>query len=500
MSKIDRKALVNRHNIVLTEPDKRSPFTVGNGKFGFTADVTGLQTFNTYYEGGQPLCTLSEWGWHSFPRPEWLTDAEYKLKYYKTGDREVGYATGFDGQWGMYEFLRINPHRFHLGQVGFSFEDDISIDDLKDIHQELDMYTGVLSSKFRIKRNTASVTTCSMYDRDAAGVKIKSSLLKSKKASVFFEFPYASESNSASAGFSECDANHTEIIKKADGFIKLKRTMDDTVYFVTVNYTNATFKKCKNENRIELEPTNEQMSFVIEYSKNDIKNSNLTFADALKSSKEALKNYWEIGGIIDFGKVSDLRAKELEDRMVKSMYITRINSCASTPPYESGFTCNASWFGKSHTEMHYWHAAHFAQFSRPELLDISLNSYNVHMDKLEALAKRQGYKGLRLPKMIDGEINEAPSYIAPLLLWEQPHPLMCAELMYRVNHDKSILERYFKLIEGTVEFMLDFLLYNKEEKRYVLDAPYIPAQEFHAPEVTKNAVYELEYWHFSFVI
>ena len=43
--KIDRHALVTRHNPHLTAIDPWAPFSVGNGEFCFTADVTGLQTF-----------------------------------------------------------------------------------------------------------------------------------------------------------------------------------------------------------------------------------------------------------------------------------------------------------------------------------------------------------------------------------------------------------------------------------------------------------------------
>ena len=75
------------------------------------------------------------------------------------------------------------------------------------------------------------------------------------------------------------------------------------------------------------------------------------------------------------------------------MYITRINSCTPFPPHESGLTGNSSWLSTSYTEMHYWHSAHFAQFSRPELLDISLNSYNTFMPELRRVAEKQGYKG-----------------------------------------------------------------------------------------------------------
>jgi protein-glucosylgalactosylhydroxylysine glucosidase len=57
--KIDRRALVSRHDPVLTGPDPFSPLSVGNGEFAFTADSTGLQTFLPSEEGAIPLCTMS---------------------------------------------------------------------------------------------------------------------------------------------------------------------------------------------------------------------------------------------------------------------------------------------------------------------------------------------------------------------------------------------------------------------------------------------------------
>jgi hypothetical protein len=44
---IDRHAMVTRHNVVLTAADVQSPLSVGNGEFAFTADATGLQTFDS---------------------------------------------------------------------------------------------------------------------------------------------------------------------------------------------------------------------------------------------------------------------------------------------------------------------------------------------------------------------------------------------------------------------------------------------------------------------
>ena len=66
-NKIDRKALVMRHNVTQTHIDKLSPLSVGNGRFCYTADITGMQTFPELYREGIPLSTMSEWGWHRFP-------------------------------------------------------------------------------------------------------------------------------------------------------------------------------------------------------------------------------------------------------------------------------------------------------------------------------------------------------------------------------------------------------------------------------------------------
>src|SRR5690349_11075085 len=87
---IDRRALVTRHNPVLHGFDPRSPLSVGNGEFAFTADATGLQTFPDLYNDTVPLCTQSQWGWHTSPgRPA----GELELATYDTYGRPVGYAT-----------------------------------------------------------------------------------------------------------------------------------------------------------------------------------------------------------------------------------------------------------------------------------------------------------------------------------------------------------------------------------------------------------------------
>ena len=41
------------------------------------------------------------------------------LTQYDTHGRQVGYQTSSDGQLELFNWLRENPHRLHLGQIGF---------------------------------------------------------------------------------------------------------------------------------------------------------------------------------------------------------------------------------------------------------------------------------------------------------------------------------------------------------------------------------------------
>src|SRR5204862_6233054 len=126
-----------------------------------------------------PLCTMSQGGWHSFPRPADLPPL--KLTEYDAHGRKVGYATGREPKETV-EYLRTNPHRLHLGRIGFSTHTRdgriATADDLRDVRQELHLFVGMLLSKFRIDDNAAEVRTCAHPGRDAIAVDVRGSLLE----------------------------------------------------------------------------------------------------------------------------------------------------------------------------------------------------------------------------------------------------------------------------------------------------------------------------------
>ena len=69
-----------------------------------------------------PLCTQSQWGWHSFPIPDGLSPGQLRLEMFDTYGREVGYKTSSRGQERLFNWLRENPHRLNLARIGLTLD------------------------------------------------------------------------------------------------------------------------------------------------------------------------------------------------------------------------------------------------------------------------------------------------------------------------------------------------------------------------------------------
>jgi hypothetical protein len=196
---------------------------------------------------------------------------------------------------------------------------------------------------------------------------------------------------------------------------------------------------------------------------------------------------------------TDSRWRELERRIILSRYLTAIQSAQRYPPQETGLTGN-SWYGKFHLEMHWWHSVHFAVWDKPELLERSLAWYRERLPVARAIAERQGYEGVRWPKMVGPDGVESPSAVGPLLIWQQPHPIYLAELIYRSRPTRETLEIYEEVVSETARFMADYAHWNEERKCFELGPPLIPAREhvyIKESAKTKNPTYELANWVWS---
>lgn len=500
---INRRELVNRHNPVLKEFNPFSPLSVGNGEFAFSADITGFQTFSGEYSTGIPLCTQSQWGWHITP----VSKGKYayerrdlKLKFYNSGRRKVGYATSSEGQSDIYNWLRVNPHRLHLGQIGLEIikrdGSRAEVKDIKDIEQKLDMWKGMLISNYSVEGDSVAVKTCCHPDQDTVAFSLKSALIEKKRMKIEIKFPYGSPDKIA--GDWNSDEKHsTEIVGFKENQINLLRILDNDRYFVNITFSYGVVINRSGRNSFVIEQiSGSELECSVSFSPSAYRGKNLSFSDIAEASEMYWEKYWSNGGIIELAESTDERALELERRIVLSQYLTAIQCAGSLPPQETGLTCN-SWYGKFHLEMHWWHAAHFPLWGRAELLEKSMWWYKSILPKARELAEEQGYKGARWPKMLAYDGTDCPSPIAPLLIWQQPHPIYYSELSYRAHPNKETLEMYKDIVFESAEFMASFVEYDKEKNWYNLGPSIIPAQENHKPETTINPPYELEYWRFG---
>jgi hypothetical protein len=492
---IDRKARVQRHNPVVRKFDLMSPLSVGNGEFAFTADATGLQTFPGLYLEGIPLCTQSHWGWHSFPRPANLDPAVLRMEMFDTHGRQVGYPTRPQGQAELFRHIRENPHRLNLGRIGFrilkSDGSQVRPEDVRGIEQLLDLWTGVLTSRFEVEGRKAVVRTCCHPELDAIAVDIESDV----RLEVVLAFPYGSPATHAS-DWNSAAKHQSRLQSGSANQVRIARTVDDMHYQTAMHWTSGELKQAA-DHTFHLTPQSRRFTFTCLFTR---ETGRAPDAPAVfHAAEKHWPRFWLDGGAVDLSGASDPRAKELERRVVLSEYLLAIQCAGSIPPQETGLTCN-SWYGKFHLEMHWWHAVNFAYWNRLPLLERSLDWYNRILPKAREKATAQGYKGARWHKMVGPEAVESPSPIGPLLIWQQPHPIYYAELCYRAHPNAKTLARFRDVVNESAEFMADFAFYEAARDRYVLGPPLIPAQENHAPRQTWNPAYELEYWRWGLAV
>ncbi|HOQ75703.1 MAG TPA: glycoside hydrolase family 65 [Thermoclostridium sp.] len=494
---IDRKELVLRHNPVLRKPDPRTPLSVGNGEFTFTADITGLQTFMDDYRI-VPLCTMSQWGWHSFPVS--LDESRLKQTCFDTFGRKVGYAYDPAGQHKLFNDLRQNPHRLNLASIGLNMEKEGQRARLADIQcpeQVLDMWSGLLRSRFTLSGKEVTVETCVSPDQDAVSALVSSPWVGYGVVSVRISFPYGSPEKHAS-DWDHPERHSSEIIRRQAGRATIRRVLDDTVYYADLVFQeNCTLRQEDPHTFVITAGDNaEQIAFACRFTSEDLSFAPPDHGAIKKRAAEYWERFWSDGGAIELANSRDPRAIELERRIVLSQYLTAIQCSGSTPPAETGLTFN-SWYGKFHLEMHFWHAAHFPVWGRRQMLEKSLEWYHEILPVARRKAESQGYSGVRWPKMCDSSGRDSPSPIGVLLVWQQPHPIMLAELCYRACPSGATLMKYRDLVVESALFMADFAHYDSKKGRYVLGPPLIPVQETHDPTGTLNPAFELEYFRWG---
>jgi hypothetical protein len=503
--RIDRKALVTRHNPVLTRVDPSAPLMLGNGNIGFTADITGLQTFTEPYSRIAPLLLEAQWAWHSFPNPGKHTVRDTQVDIDVRGHtRRYGYIK----DWADAErnpavaWIRENPHRFSLGRVALDLRardgSPARFADIKQTHQALDLWTGTLTSRFVYDGEAVLVVTRVLPDQDTVMAEVSSALVAQGRLGVAVRFPGVSRTlNPDPSDWTHPAAHTTTELSRRAGELRLQRQIDGTTVYAAIAAPGASIERT-DAHAWRVGTTGKTLTVMVQFS--PAPGAALPSpAAAAAATARHWTGYWTNGGMVDFSGSTDPRARELERRVILSQYLMAVNAAGSFAPQEEGLFSN-SWNGKSHLEMHPWHAAHFALWGRPQLLEKSLGWYVGFLPKAKARAAEQGLRGAWWPKMIGPDGADSPSKVSPFIMWQQPHPIYMSELLYRAagrGGKLRMLKAYGELVEETANLLASFPAPDAASGRLRLGPPIIPVQENFAPLESFDPAFEVAYFRWG---
>src|ERR1019366_6544855 len=295
-ARIDRHALVSRHDVTWTDP--RGVMPLGNGEFCFNADGTGLQTF-----GGN---SMSHWAWHSFPLPSGVTADQIPA----TGTFETGRVQGQDnppsGTAAIETWMKQNPHIMNLGRLQLRNANGTALitGQISGLARTLDLWSGVQTSSYQVNGQTVSVETCVHPALDAVVVRIQSPLVASGALQVSLDFPYPQLNNASWVGsFSQTNGNTTAMTMNGASRADFARALDTTNYDVSLAWSPggkiaAVWNTSPNRFLLFAPGTN-SLEFICAFSNAPVSVALPTVEQSLVDTSNHWVNFWSTGGAID---------------------------------------------------------------------------------------------------------------------------------------------------------------------------------------------------------
>jgi hypothetical protein len=519
---IDREALVRRHNVVVRKVDPTAPLTVGNGQFAFTVDVTGLQTFGEYYyKNGIPLETMARWCWAADENPNHYTLDDASNDFRQADGTTIRLPNKQGSPAG--DWLRRNPRQHPLGQLSLEWSDGTKIktEELTDIEQTLDLWTGIITSKYKLRGVPVVITTAAHPQIDFLNVRMESALLKQDKLRVKLAFPRGHDpavKNTPGLDWSPEGHQSNHQTPELGGLDYVQRKIPGGEYSVGVTvpliqddeFAEGGFKpvtphqfvlgsSAGNEGKLEFgvwffsEKTAEDVTQKLEAGK--LGSRSLTKGSVESASTAYWASFWRSGAAVDFTGSTNPLAKKMEERIILSRYLTAVQCVGDVPPQESGLTC-ITWYGKHHTEMVWWHTAHFVLWGQPVMAQRNLDWFLGQLPNARARAAEHGLKGARWAKMVGADGRESPGG-NPFIFWNQPHPVYLADLILRQSPSPENFAKYRPLVFETAECLVSMLKFDAKRGQYVLGPPLWIAQEIHDQATSQNPAYELAYWRWA---
>lgn len=324
----------------------------------------------------------SRWAWHSQRNPRNYRLRDVAERYAAYG-REVQFPTRTDTP--AADWLRRNPHDLPLARIGFVFDgESLAPEEISEITQHLDLWRGILDSRFTLAGQPVHVTTAVHSARDVLSVRIESPLLASGRLTVSIRFPRRYDpavKNTPDMEFGSYGGHLSKVAVRNTNSVVIERRVDDNRHFVRVSWNGEVNFEQTTPHAFVLLAADaaEQIDAGFEFSNAPPSGAAVSDLDAVvASSATGFERFWQGGAAIDFSGSTDLRAAELERRIVLSRYLLAVQSRAEFPAQETGLT-SSSRYGKLHTEMSWWNSAHWALWGRPQYTERVLFWYLQHL-------------------------------------------------------------------------------------------------------------------------
>ena len=240
--------------------------------------------------------------------------------------------------------------------------------DVTNVDQHLDMWQGRLDSRVRLLGQPVSVSSTVSPDSDTLALRIRSPLLAGKRVAVRIALPYGYKPgghHNPPLDWSQPDGHTSKVLERTGRKLVVQHTRDAARYAMTVASGAPLTITQPSAHVFEIAPqSGETLELTVSFAKDGTAPAQ-DVATVFAAGSAHWDRFWRSGAAIDFKGSTDPRAAELERRVVLSQYLTAIQLGDEMPASESGLT-TSTWYGKHHTEMVWWHTAHFALWGRPE--------------------------------------------------------------------------------------------------------------------------------------
>ena len=253
-----------------------------------------------------------------------------------THGRDVFYNIPNTDQPVLSNWLRENPHRINLGSLGLSFADSgVTESDLGSASQDLDQWTGILTSSFRYAGEEVRVETLVDPHSDSVAVTVKSDLLTDGELGLFLDFPYPTKEKFEAplVGLFNKTALHSTSLHAHEGGAEIRHVMDDTDYGVYLRWDGDAEVSGPEEgtHRYRLTTTEKVLRVTASYGKK--RSCKIpSVAKAKKNSEKWWREFWNKGAFVDLGASDSEEAEEIQRRTIQSLYLVAVNSASNLPP------------------------------------------------------------------------------------------------------------------------------------------------------------------------